>query len=101
MRIGRRDVDGRYHNVYVVPNKPEPWRILFEKAVSPEEAELIVRSLTASQREYVRKAYEVVSADIEAGSENARSRRTGSTGSRCGILQDGSELKRVTFANLF
>jgi hypothetical protein len=67
VRLGRRDADGQYLNVYVVPNKPEPWRILFEKAVTPEESALIIRRLTAKQRNYVQKAHEVVAADIESG----------------------------------
>lgn len=67
VRLGRRDADGRYQNVYVVPIAAEPWRIIFERTVTPEESALIMRSLTASQREYAQKAYEVIAADIESG----------------------------------
>lgn len=67
VRLGRRDANGRYQNVYVVPIAAEPRRILFERTVTPEESSLIMRSLTATQREYAQKAYEVIAADIESG----------------------------------
>lgn len=67
VRLGRRDADGRYQNVYVVPIAAEPWRILFERTVTAEESSLIMRSLTDTQREYAQKAYEVIAADIESG----------------------------------
>ncbi|MNC35556.1 hypothetical protein D3C75_840430 [compost metagenome] len=67
VRLGRRDADGRYQNVYVVPIAAEPWRILFERTITPEESSLIMRNLTVTQREYAEKAYEVIVADIESG----------------------------------
>ncbi|OME31783.1 hypothetical protein NSS98_21240 [Paenibacillus sp. FSL E2-0274] len=67
VRLGRRDDDGQFRNVYVKPLAANPWRIIFERRVSPEEAPQILRKLTARQRDYVERAYAVVAADIEDG----------------------------------
>lgn len=67
VRLGRRDDDGQFMNVYVKPLAAEPWRIIFERHVSPEEVPDLLRKLTAKQRDYVERAYAVVAADIEAG----------------------------------
>ncbi|MEK4157612.1 hypothetical protein NYE27_21185 [Paenibacillus sp. FSL R10-2779] len=67
VRLGRRDSDGQYRNIYVAPKKPEAWRIIFERPITPEEAARIGQGLTAYQQRIVRDSYEVVTADIEGG----------------------------------
>lgn len=67
VRLGRRDSDGQYHNVYVAPKNPEAWRIIFERPITPEEVARVGQSLTAYQQGVVRDSYGVVTADIESG----------------------------------
>lgn len=67
VRLGRRDDDGQFRNVYVKPLAANPWRIIFERRVTTEQVPDILRKLTARQRDYVERAYAVVAADIEGG----------------------------------
>ncbi|WP_379161343.1 hypothetical protein [Paenibacillus sp. sgz5001063] len=67
VRLGRRDEHGRYHNVYVTPDKPDAWRIVLGRAVAPEVLPDLLLKLTAKQRDYVERAYSVAAADIETG----------------------------------
>lgn len=64
IRLGRRDSDGNFRNVYVFPNEPEAWSIIFDRPVEDAEVTYLLGLLTKTQRDYAQQAYEVAAHDI-------------------------------------
>lgn len=66
-RLGRRDKNGNFYNLFVEPRPAHAWSIVFDRRVEDVEVAALLDRLTKTQRGYAERAYEVASRDIERG----------------------------------